>query len=131
MSDGPTRSVLYPERYVWYVFASSLDIIFTRIVLWFGGTEVNTIADWLLGVFGVWGLIGLKFATVVLVVLICEFIGRRRVLLGRRMAEVAIVVSAMPVFIASAQLLAFNLRGESVPEEPDAALIAPLGIPLD
>jgi hypothetical protein len=66
---------------------------------------VNTIADAAIQRFGFWGLIGLKFATVVLVVAICEHIGRKRPATGKRIAEWAVAISAIPVVIAVVQVV--------------------------
>ena len=100
------RHVLYPNQYVWYVLASSLDLVMTNTVMnYFGAQEVNTIADRAIKVFGFWGLIGLKFATVVLVVGICEFVGGKRPALGKRVAEWAVAISAVPVVSAVVQVV--------------------------
>src|ERR1043165_5349213 len=85
------RPVLYPEQYVWYILVCALDLIMTNTVLnYFGAREVNSIADAAIRHAGFWGLIALKFATVVLVVLICEHIGRKHPALGQRIAAWAI-----------------------------------------
>jgi hypothetical protein len=105
------RHVLYPNQYVWYVLVSSLDLIMTNTVMnYFGAREVNTIADRAIGVFGFWGLIGLKFATVVLVIGICEFVGMRRPALGKRIAEWAVAISAVPVVVAMVQAIVHHMR---------------------
>src|SRR2546426_5662337 len=67
------RPVLYPDRYAWYVLASSLDVMVTvTLLVHLGGREVNSFAQWSIERFGTWGLIGLKFLSVILVVAICE-----------------------------------------------------------
>jgi hypothetical protein len=106
-SDHPLRRhVLYPNQYAWYVLVSSLDLMMTNTVMnYFGAHEVNTIADRAIAWAGFWGLIGLKFATVVLVVAICEFVGGRRPALGKKVAEWAVAISAVPVVIALAQVV--------------------------
>lgn len=99
---------LYQNHYVWYLLASSLDIMVTyAIVFKFGGREVNTVANHLLQQFGHWGLIGLKFATVIIVVAICEILGRKNFVLGRRVATAAIVISALPVGAGLVQIFAW------------------------
>ena len=103
--ESPSGQVLYPAQYVWYVLASSLDLITTHTVIrHFSAIEVNTIADRAIRLFGFWGLIGLKFGTVVLVVLICEYVGRRRPRLGKKIAEWAVAISAVPVAVALIQM---------------------------
>jgi hypothetical protein len=106
-SDHPLRRhVLYPNQYVWYVLVSSLDLIMTNTVMThFGAREVNTIADKAIQWCGFWGLIGLKFATVLLVVGICEHVGRKRPVLGKKIAEWAVAISAVPVVIAVVQVV--------------------------
>lgn len=105
----PRSPVLYPEHYLWYILASCLDIFVTYVIVYrLGGAEVNQVADNLLALFGHWGLIGLKFATVILVVAVCEILGRARPVLGRRIALTAIVISAMPVGIGLLQVLVWT-----------------------
>ena len=106
-SEHPLRRhVLYPNQYVWYVLVSSLDLIMTNTVMHhFGAKEVNTIADAAIRLFGFWGLIGLKFSTVVLVVGICEFVGGKRPALGKKVAEWAVAISAVPVVVALVQVV--------------------------
>ncbi len=102
------RPVLYPNLYAWYILASSLDIMLTYAIVWkFGGREVNAVAARLIERFEHWGLIGLKFATVVLVVAICELVGRRNPGLGRRLAIAAIGLSAFPVGAGLVQIFAW------------------------
>ncbi len=97
--------VLYPDRYVWYVFVSALDIILTVTVLvHLGMREANTFAQWSIDHFGTWGLIGLKFLSVIVVVMICEFIGRRDVRRGGRLAYIAIGLSLIPITAAIVQI---------------------------
>jgi hypothetical protein len=100
------RHVLYPNQYVWYVLVSSLDLIMTNTVMHhLGAREVNTIADTAIRWFGFWGLIGLKFATVMVVVGVCEYVGVRRPRLGRKIAEWAVAISAVPVVVAIVQVV--------------------------
>lgn len=100
------RPVLYPERYAWYVLVSALDIMFTvTLLIHLGAREVNMIAQRAIELFGTWGLIGLKFSSVILVVAICEYIGRRHERKGRALATAAIFISLFPVAAALAQVL--------------------------
>lgn len=112
-SRGMTGPVLYPDRYAWYVLASALDVMVTITVLThLRAREVNLLAKWTIDQFGSWGLIGLKFVSVVLVVLICEFVGRRQPRTGRLLATLAIAASLLPVTAALVQAVYFGLRGE-------------------
>ena len=97
--------VLYPDRYAWYILASVLDITVTvSVLIHYGAKEVNSIAQASIELFGTWGLIGLKFLTLVIVIAICEYVGRRRPRLGRMLATIAIAMSLMPVLAATTQV---------------------------
>jgi hypothetical protein len=104
---APNRlsGVLYPDVYVWYVLLASLDIMLTWVVLHLGGREVNTVADWVIDRWGAPGIVSYKFGLVMLVVGICEFVGRRNGRTGRKLAEWAVAVSSIPVILAFVQLL--------------------------
>ena len=110
--SSTARPVLYPDQYAWYILASALDIMVTVTVLThLGAREVNMLAQRSIDLFGTWGLIGLKFASVVLVVGICEFVGRRRPRAGRRLAMAAILISLIPVVSAMIQAAALGAAG--------------------
>jgi uncharacterized membrane protein len=110
---GQRVGVLYPNQYVWYVFASALDIMLTVTVLvHLGMREANTFAQWSIDRFGTWGLIGLKFLSVIVVVMICEYIGRADERRGRRLSTIAIGLSLIPIAAALAQTAYLALWGE-------------------
>lgn len=98
------RAALYPNIYAWFVFLSAMDIMLTCIVLYFGGTEVNVLADWVFQRWGLPGMVVYKFLLVVFVVMICEIVGRLNMPRGRRLAKWAVVVTAVPVVLAFGQL---------------------------
>jgi uncharacterized membrane protein len=99
------RRAQYPKLYPWYIIAASMDILTTFIVIEvYSGWEVNKIAAKIFAKFGWMGMIGLKFATVLLVVLICEAVGSRRPVLGKRVAILAIVLGAAPVMLGAVQI---------------------------
>lgn len=105
MSAKVERGVLYPDLYCWYVLAASLDILVTALVMsYYGAVEVNGVASAVIERFGFGGLIPLKFATVVLVLLVCEYVGRLRPRTGLRVAQFAVGVSFLPVVAAAAQV---------------------------
>jgi uncharacterized membrane protein len=109
------RPVLYPDHYAWYVLVSALDIMLTVMLLvHLGAREVNMIAQRSIELFGTWGLIGLKFASVLVVIAICEYLGRRvgRQRLGGRLALAAIFISLFPVAAAAAQVVFVLALGE-------------------
>jgi len=104
---------MYPDRYVWYVFVSALDIMLTVTVLaHLGMREANTFAQWSINHFGTWGLIGLKFLSVVLVVIICEYVGRHDARRGGKLAIAAIAISLFPITAALVQVAYLGLWGE-------------------
>lgn len=100
--------VIFPNGYVWFVFISTLDIILTFLVLHLGGREANQLANAILVSYGLRGLIIFKFALVILVVLICEWVGRRRHESARLLLSTGIIITCLPVVIAMA-LIAFHL----------------------
>jgi hypothetical protein len=96
--------MLYPNVYVWYVFLASLDIMMTWIVLHLDGFELNPLADWVIQRGGLPATAAYKFALVLVVVLVCEVVGRHSNDMGRRLAEWAVAVTAIPVALAFVQL---------------------------
>lgn len=97
------KPVLYPNLYHCYLAACALDILFTSIILTLGGMELNTVADRVLQAWGLPGMILFKLATIALVLLICEYVGRQKPETGRCLAVASIVISAFPVAVALTQ----------------------------
>lgn len=97
--------MLYPRSYKWFVFISAVDVILTWFILLLGGREVNVIADAVIAGAGLQGILIYKFCLVLLVVMICEVVGRRRPGVGRNLARAAIVITALPVVLSIAQLV--------------------------
>ncbi len=73
----------------------------------FGGREVNTIADWVIGRYGLWGAIGLKFLTVVVVILACEGAGRVNPRVGARLIWTILALAPLPILVGLVQLAWF------------------------
>ncbi len=119
---GLLQKARYPNLYVWFVFLAAMDIMMTWIVLSFGGSEANVLAHWFLSKWGLSGMIGLKFAAVILVVLVCEIAGRLRDEAGRNLARFAVAVNVVPVTLAFVQLLINKFGGGE--EESDAVVRA-------
>lgn len=96
----------YQSAYVWLVLISFLDILLTFLVLYeWEGHEVNPIAHAIIVQMGfIWAAL-FKFAIVVLVIIICEVVGRRRDRTGRRLSQVTVAISAFPVAYTFALLL--------------------------
>ncbi len=94
---GLREAVLYPDAYAWFVLFASMDIMLTVLILLMGGYEMNSVAAWVIRAFGLVGLVVYKFALVIVVVLVCELIGRVRHEVGRRVAVASIVLTLAPV----------------------------------
>ncbi len=99
------KPLRYPYLYVWFVFISALDVMLTWVILYFGGWEVNHVADFVIGRFGLPGLVTFKFGIVVFVIVLCEVVGRRRPAAGKTLAEWSIAITSIPVVVALYQLL--------------------------
>ena len=97
--------MLYPTAYKWFVLVSAADIMLTWFILLLGGSEVNVLADAVIAHAGLKGILIYKFCLVVLVVLICEIVGRRRPRGGRNLARLAIVITGLPVVLSVAQFV--------------------------
>jgi len=95
---------LYPRLYGWLLLVAALDIMLTWVVLHLGGSELNAFAARAIEHAGHWGLIAIKFSAAIVVVSICEYIGRQRDVHGRCTRTWAIAIWALPVVFALAQL---------------------------
>ena len=111
--------MLYPNLYLWLIFVSALDVVLTRVILFFGGTEVNPIADWILAEFGRMGMSVFKFMIVAFVVICCEIIGRQKWKVGRNLARASIFISLTPVVWSSFIILSLIMNPPPVPDLPD------------
>ena len=105
------RHVLLPNHYAWFVLASSLDLLMTWVVLHVGGYEANELARYIIERFDLYGVLVFKFALVIVVIGICEFVGMRRHETGRRLATWAIIVPSLGVLGAMVVLVRVG-RGE-------------------
>lgn len=100
-----TRPALFPAHYMWYVLVCVLDLVLTNTVInYYGAREVNGIAHHAIELMGFWGLIALKVATMVVVITVCETVGRKRERLGLKVAEWAVALSALPVVATVTQI---------------------------
>ena len=97
--------MLYQKAYKWFILISAVDLVLTWFILLLGGKEVNVLADAVIAHTGLGGLITYKFCLVILVVLICEIVGRRRPQLGRKLARWSVAITCVPVVLSLAQLL--------------------------
>lgn len=94
----------YQDLYVWLVLVSALDIMLTWVILYLGGYEVNGVAAYVIHHFGLGGMVTFKFIMVIVVVLICESLGKRSQSAGKRLAQIAIALTCIPIAVALAQL---------------------------
>ena len=96
----------YPNAYVWLVLVSALDIFLTLIVIYiWHGYEVNPIVAAIIDHMGFHWAIVFKLAIVVLVIIVCEVVGRQTERTGRRLAVASVIVSTLPVAYTFALLL--------------------------
>jgi hypothetical protein len=102
-----SRPVLYPEMYPWLVLVASMDVMMTWVCLWLGGTEFNPIAAVIIEAGGLAGALLLKFSVVILVICVCEFVGRRNSIVAQRLGRVSIGLNCFPVAAAFLQLGAY------------------------
>ena len=109
-SDKPWGTLLFPQRYLWFIVFSALDVLLTFVILQLGGREANPVADWVLQTLGIAGMTVFKFALVSLVIVLIEIVGRRDMPAGRRMTLYAIALTMTPVVI-SVILISGALRG--------------------
>ena len=88
----------YQNAYVWLVLVSALDILLTAMVLhtW-SGNEVNPVVEAIIHKKGFAWIVPFKLAMCILVIIICEVVGRHRNQLGHRLAVTAVIISAFPV----------------------------------
>jgi len=111
------RPVRYPNAYTWFVFLAALDVMLTYLILHpllfprdpgmteSRGREINTVAQRVIEHWGVPGMVVFKFLLVLMVIFTCEYIGRRRVETGRRLAEWAVAITTIPIVVALVQMV--------------------------
>ncbi len=99
------RPALFPTLYTWYVFASALDLMLTWVILHHGGREANAVANWIIERHDLMGIVFFKFAIVMLVILICEIVGRVRYPTGLLLARCAVALGFFPVIIGTAEVV--------------------------
>ena len=100
MGTSSVKSVRYPDHYSWLVFVAALDAMLTYCVLRLGGREVNALANAVLQWAGWHGMVVYKFALIVLVIVLCEVIGRRDDRWGRRLGVIGIGITWVPIVLA-------------------------------
>ena len=99
----------YPNEYVWFLLFSSMDIMLTWMILVrHGGSEVNPVAAVVIEHWGLPGAIAFKFSLMLLVMVVCDVVGRKLDRAGRNLAQVSVVISALPVTYSLVLLLAHS-----------------------
>ena len=130
MGDREKRKIMgvrFPNLYLWLVFLSALDVVLTRVILYFGGTEVNPVADWIIVQWGQMGMSLFKFASVTFVIIICEYTARLDHRMAFRLALAGCLISAVPVLWSSALIIQMSLTFDPSAEPPPPPL--PDGFP--
>lgn len=122
------RPVLFPRVYAMYIALAAMDVLLTTLILAKGGVELNKLAAWLFSTHGLAGASALKFGTVMVVLVACELAGRHRSgTMGRTLAHAAVIVSLIPVMIATVQL-GQDLAARPLWDEQVARRAADIGI---
>ena len=95
----------YQNVYVWLVLVSVLDALLTYLVLYvWEGHEVNPVAEAIIGQMGFGWTVVFKLTICVLVIVICEVVGRLSDRAGHRLALAAVIISVLPVLYTFALL---------------------------
>jgi len=96
----------YQNAYVWLVLVASLDVVLTMLVLnvW-KGHEVNPIAAAVIEAMGFGWAIAFKYGLIILVIVICEIVGRRDDRVGLGLSILAVLLNVVPVVYTFALLM--------------------------
>ncbi|CAN5788389.1 hypothetical protein BH23PLA1_BH23PLA1_28540 [soil metagenome] len=89
------EGVLLDREIGWLLVLSATDIFLTHALLRQGQRfyESNPVADWFFQRYNIAGLVAYKFLIISVVIVICEFVERRRPGLGRRVLQIGIVAA--------------------------------------
>jgi len=99
---------LYLPLHRWFLALAAVDVVLTTLVLNLGGQEANIVPRAILARAGLGGMVALKAASVVFVLLVCELVGRKREHVGRRLALGAIAANAAAASLGGAYLTIFS-----------------------
>jgi len=108
LTDAPARrgpEVLFLDGHVWLLLVSAIDAVLTWLVLRQGGSEANPLANAVLETGGFPALLVFKFGMIGLVIVICEFVGRRCLTTGRRLIWTGVALSCIPIVAVVAQVV--------------------------
>lgn len=101
---------LYPDVHRWFLALAAVDVVLTAIVLSLGGQEANLVPRAVLARAGLAGMVALKTASVVCILLACEFVGRKREPIGRRLALAATAANSIAAAMGGAYLTIFSAQ---------------------
>lgn len=87
----------YPSAYAWLLLFSALDVILTWIIINFGGSEANPVADAVIDEWGLDGMVIYKFVLITVFIVICEAVGALRDTTGRTLSLLSIAIACVPV----------------------------------
>ena len=86
-----------PQRYCWLVIGGTLDIVLTMFILSLGGQEANPLAEAMLITHGPTGMIAYKYLLILLAIIGCEFVARRKLNIARVLSTILILIHFAPV----------------------------------
>lgn len=87
----------FPDAYAWLLLLSALDVILTWVILFFGGHEVNPLANQVYIKWDLEGMIVYKFALILFFIAICEIVANLRRTTGKMLSRVSVIIAAFPV----------------------------------
>ena len=93
------RHVALADYYLAFVLLNVADLFFTGVYFRMGGHEANRFAAWIIALFGLRGLVVIKFLLATLVVGICETLHPRRPALARSLILLGCAVYALVVLL--------------------------------
>ena len=99
---------LYLDFHRWFLALAALDVMLTTVVLHIGGQEANVVPRAILARAGLGGMVALKAASVIFVLLVCELAGRRRERIGRRLALGAVAANSLAAAMGAAYLTIYS-----------------------
>ena len=91
------RHMRYPYLYLGLIVLSAMDVVLTWTMFHYNAVEANPIAEWVIDLWGLNGMIVYKFVLIVVFILICEVVGSMRETAGRKLARVSLMIGLVPV----------------------------------
>lgn len=101
--------VMYPTLHRWFVALAALDVLLTEVILTLGGIEINPLAASVHQAGAITAMAFFKFATVAVVLLSCEYVGRRSLITGRRIASCAVTLNCIAVGAGASQIALYSM----------------------